>query len=208
MAKTTKDLSVPQLLILTVTAAGRPDRMVMPLPSTLLARGASQQRLLASLLSWRWSRRCRRQAGLVGASHRHGGPVTTRRDRPAPDLVDRKFTASGPNQLWVADTLILSWRHDQQGQHYALQLTTAGLAVVTDMIEPAPAEAKMAKLQLHRGAGIIRSGCTRPWDTARPGLRSQHAQKQAPKSQTVHEIGATSEELLILTTAAGRPDPW
>ena len=48
-----------------------------------------------------------RQAGLVGASHRsHGGPVTTRRDqeaRPAPDLVDREFTASGPNQLWVAD---------------------------------------------------------------------------------------------------------
>ena len=50
--------------------------------------------------------RLMRQAGLVGTSHRHGGPVTTRRDqetRPAPDLVDRKFTASGPNQLWVAD---------------------------------------------------------------------------------------------------------
>jgi putative transposase len=50
--------------------------------------------------------RLMRQAGLVGASHRHGGPVTTRRDqeaRPAPDLVDRKFTAAGPNQLWVAD---------------------------------------------------------------------------------------------------------
>ncbi len=47
-----------------------------------------------------------RQAGLVGASHRHGGPVTTRRDqevRPAPDLVDRNFTAEAPNQLWVAD---------------------------------------------------------------------------------------------------------
>jgi putative transposase len=45
-------------------------------------------------------------AGLIGASHRRGGPVTTRRDdssRPAPDLVDRNFTASGPNQLWVAD---------------------------------------------------------------------------------------------------------
>jgi putative transposase len=50
--------------------------------------------------------RLMRQAGLVGASHRHGGPVTTRRDqeaRPAPDLVDRKFTAAAPNQLWVAD---------------------------------------------------------------------------------------------------------
>jgi putative transposase len=50
--------------------------------------------------------RLMREAGLVGASHRHGGPTTTRRDkdaRPAPDLVDRNFTASGPNQLWVAD---------------------------------------------------------------------------------------------------------
>ena len=47
-----------------------------------------------------------REAGLVGASHRHGGPTTTRRDkdaRPAPDLVDRNFTATAPNQLWVAD---------------------------------------------------------------------------------------------------------
>jgi putative transposase len=49
--------------------------------------------------------RLMRNAGLVGASHRRGA-TTTRRDtdaRPAPDLVDRKFTASRPNQLWVAD---------------------------------------------------------------------------------------------------------
>ena len=47
-----------------------------------------------------------RDAGLVGACHRGSGPTTTRRDqdaRPAPDLVNRKFTAEGPNQLWVAD---------------------------------------------------------------------------------------------------------
>ncbi len=50
--------------------------------------------------------RLMRDAGLVGACHRQGGPTTTRRDkeaRPAPDLVDRTFTASGPNQLWIAD---------------------------------------------------------------------------------------------------------
>ena len=50
--------------------------------------------------------RMMRDAGLVGASHRHGGPTTARRDkdaRPAPDLVDRNFTAAAPNQLWVAD---------------------------------------------------------------------------------------------------------
>ena len=50
--------------------------------------------------------RLMRENGLVGASHRRGGPTTTVRDkdaRPAPDLVDRDFTATGPNQLWVAD---------------------------------------------------------------------------------------------------------
>jgi putative transposase len=50
--------------------------------------------------------RLMRDAGLIGASHRHSGPTTTRRDkdtRPAPDLVDRNFTATAPNQLWVAD---------------------------------------------------------------------------------------------------------
>lgn len=50
--------------------------------------------------------RLMREAGLVGASHRRGGPVTTRRDRetrPAPDLVERDFAAEAPNRLWVAD---------------------------------------------------------------------------------------------------------
>ncbi len=45
-------------------------------------------------------------AGLVGASSRRHRPIMTRRDkeaRPAPDLVDRNFTADGPDQLWVAD---------------------------------------------------------------------------------------------------------
>src|SRR4051794_37720955 len=50
--------------------------------------------------------RLMRVAGLVGASRRRGGPITTQRDkqaRPAPDLVDRDVQAAGPNQLWVAD---------------------------------------------------------------------------------------------------------
>ena len=50
--------------------------------------------------------RLMREAGLVGASRRRGGITTTRRDqdaRPAPDLVDRNFVASAPNQLWVTD---------------------------------------------------------------------------------------------------------
>ena len=50
--------------------------------------------------------RLMRAPSLVGASRRRAGVTTTRRERdarPAPDLVDRNFTASRPNQLWVAD---------------------------------------------------------------------------------------------------------
>jgi putative transposase len=46
-----------------------------------------------------------KQAGLRGVSRRKW-PVTTVRAphaRPAPDLVNRAFTATGPNQLWVSD---------------------------------------------------------------------------------------------------------
>jgi len=49
--------------------------------------------------------RLMRVSNTVGVSRRKS-IRTTRRDpaaRPAPDLVDRKFSASGPNQLWVAD---------------------------------------------------------------------------------------------------------
>jgi putative transposase len=49
--------------------------------------------------------RLMRRANVVGVSRRRSFQ-TTRRDpaaRPAPDLVEREFTASGPNQLWVAD---------------------------------------------------------------------------------------------------------
>jgi putative transposase len=50
--------------------------------------------------------RLMRAAALTGASRRRKGVTTTRRDgeaRPAPDLVDRDFTAAGPDKLWVAD---------------------------------------------------------------------------------------------------------
>src|SRR5262245_40025401 len=49
--------------------------------------------------------RLMREAGIVGVSRRRWIATTTRSDsgRQAPDLVDRQFTAAGPNQLWVAD---------------------------------------------------------------------------------------------------------
>ncbi len=44
-------------------------------------------------------------AHLQGVSRRKGTTTTIRstRDRPAPDLVERDFTADAPNGLWVAD---------------------------------------------------------------------------------------------------------
>ena len=43
-------------------------------------------------------------AGLEGVSRRKKYRSTRDKDaRPAPDLVDRKFVATAPNQLWVAD---------------------------------------------------------------------------------------------------------
>jgi putative transposase len=57
--------------------------------------------------------RLMKQEGIQGASRRRRGPKTTLRNkdaRPAPDLVERDFTADGPDQLWVADiTYIPTW---------------------------------------------------------------------------------------------------
>ncbi|GAA6143450.1 hypothetical protein NBRC116584_32680 [Hydrogenophaga sp. 5NK40-0174] len=57
--------------------------------------------------------RLMKDAGIRGISKRRGFTVTTRRDRrqtPARDLVNRRFHATGPNQLWVADmTYVPTW---------------------------------------------------------------------------------------------------
>ncbi len=57
--------------------------------------------------------RLMKRAEIVGASRRRRGPKTTRRNedaRPAADLVERNFSADGPDQLWVADiTYIPTW---------------------------------------------------------------------------------------------------
>lgn len=50
--------------------------------------------------------------GIEGVSRRRRTRTTVRAEdaRPAPDLVERDFTADGPNQLWVADiTYVPTW---------------------------------------------------------------------------------------------------
>jgi putative transposase len=57
--------------------------------------------------------RLMRRARIRGVSRRRGFVVTTRRDAgnaPAPDLVQRRFSAGGPDRLWVADmTYVPTW---------------------------------------------------------------------------------------------------
>ena len=57
--------------------------------------------------------RLMKRAGIQGVTRRGWKSPTTRRDakaRPAPDLVNRDFSAGGPNQLWVADiTYVPTW---------------------------------------------------------------------------------------------------
>lgn len=56
--------------------------------------------------------RLMKERGLEGVSRRKRvfTTVRDRESRPAPDLVDRQFRASGPDQLWVADiTYIPTW---------------------------------------------------------------------------------------------------
>lgn len=56
--------------------------------------------------------RLMRKAGLVGVSRRRTFRTTKRRkgDRPAPDLVNRRFVADGRDRLWVADiTYVPTW---------------------------------------------------------------------------------------------------
>jgi putative transposase len=56
--------------------------------------------------------RLMRERNIQGASRRKGFKTTVRDGdaRPAPDLVNRKFTADAPDQLWVADiTYVPTW---------------------------------------------------------------------------------------------------
>lgn len=56
--------------------------------------------------------RLMRNAGLAGVSRRRSTCTTRRaeRVRPAPDLVERDFSADGPDRLWVADiTYVPTW---------------------------------------------------------------------------------------------------
>jgi putative transposase len=131
--------------------------------------------------------RLMRDAGLTGASRRRKGVTTTRRDndaRPAPDLVDRDFTAVGRDKLCVADITfvpaangflylavvldawsrkIVSWSHGESFAH------RTGSGRVGDGDWATPSWRRHPSLgsrkPIWRSAGIAgRPACGRQWD--------------------------------------------
>ena len=111
--------------------------------------------------------RLMRAVGLVGASRRRGGVITTKRDkeaRPAPDLVDRNFTAMKPNQLWVADITFVptasgflylavvldAWSRKIVGWSMAIHLRAE---LVLDALEMAIGQRKPANVIHHSDQG-------------------------------------------------------
>lgn len=63
-----------------------------------------------------------RAAGIQGVKKRKKGrpPRRDQRPLPSPDLVDRKFTANAPNELWVAD---MTYRMTGEGWAYVATIT-------------------------------------------------------------------------------------
>jgi putative transposase len=104
--------------------------------------------------------RLMRTAGLVGVSRRKWITTTVRdrNARPAPDLVERKFVAPGPNRLWVADiTYIPTWA----GFLYlavvldAFSRRIVGWAMETHLRTELVLEALNMALAQRRPAGVI-----------------------------------------------------
>jgi len=78
-----------------------------------MPRVRAQLRMDGDQVSRKRVARLMRNARIRGVSRRRGFTVTTDRNarqRPAPDLVNRRFRADAPDQLWVADmTYLPTW---------------------------------------------------------------------------------------------------
>ena len=124
--------------------------------------------------------RLMRAMGIEGATRRRFKTATTKRDteaRPAPDLVRRDFSASGPDRLWVADiTYVPTWAG---GLYLAVVLDVwsrrvVGWAMATHMrTEPVEAALAMAlsrrrpegRVIHHSDSEYVRAGSPRWFDS-------------------------------------------
>jgi putative transposase len=126
--------------------------------------------------------RLMREAGLVGASRRRRFNTTVRDGdrRPAPDLVERRFTAEGPNRLWVAD---LTYIPTGSGFLYLAVVLDAwsrrvvGWSMATHLRTELVLEALNMALWQRRPSGVIHhSDQGTQYTSIAFGLRCQQAQ--------------------------------
>lgn len=104
--------------------------------------------------------RLMRAAGIQGVSRRRRYGTTQRRAdaRPAPDLVERNFSAKGPDELWVADiTYVSTW----SGWLYLAVVMDAwsrrivGWAMATDLRTQLVLDALAMAIRQRRPKGVI-----------------------------------------------------
>jgi putative transposase len=104
--------------------------------------------------------RLMRVAGIQGVSRRRRYGTTQRRTdaRPAPDLVERNFSAKGPDELWVADiTYVSTW----SGWLYLAVVMDAwsrrivGWAMTTDLRTQLVLDALAMAIRQRRPKGVI-----------------------------------------------------
>jgi putative transposase len=100
-----------------------------------------------------------RLAGLVGVSRRKQPRATERKETsPAPDLVHRQFTVSGPNKLWVAD---ITYVPTQSGWLFLAVVLDAwsrrvvGWAMATHLRSELVLDALAMALRQRRPEGVI-----------------------------------------------------
>ena len=150
--------------------------------------------------------RLMKDAHLVGVSRRKW-TITTRRDRsarPAPDLVDRHFTADKPDQLWVADiTYVPTWEGFlylavvldvwsrkvvgwAMASHLKTSLVTAALEMALNQRVPKSvihhSDQGCQYTSLEFGRRCRQPGFVRPWDRSETAMTTLCARASSPLS--------------------------
>jgi len=132
--------------------------------------------------------RLMKEAGLRGASRRKRPSTTVRVDtgRPVPDLVDRDFTASGPDELWVAD---ITYVPTQEGYLY--------LAVVVDAYSRKVVGWEMAghlRSELVLEALDMATGQREPEETVHHSDQDERVRQAVSIQQSPSESGVRPKE--------------
>jgi transposase InsO family protein len=158
------------------------------------------------------------RAGLAGVSRRRFVTTTLKGDgRPAPDLVERNFTARAPDRLWVADiTYIPTWT----GFLYlavvldAFSRRVVGWSMATTLATQLVLDALNMALLIRRPKGVIhhsdqgsqpqlslaaaaaRGECVRQWARSETPTTTPCARASLPRSNASFSIAVAFERKL------------